>query len=589
MILQSLNALYTRLASDPSYKISPPGFSPQKISFRVVIKADGKLFDIQDARTPNEKGKLMTSVIEVPGNAKPPGSGINPCFLWDNQTYLLGRQPDGKKDRFGFERFAAFKQRHLELESEIESERFSLVCRFLESWEPDLIPKYPKLDVVGTGFGVFQIQGHPGDVHQDEIIREWWQSNRPVEDEDDEGQCLVTGEIGQIARLHPKIKGVANAQSAGASIVSFNDTAYESYGMNQGENAPIGRETAFRYGTALNSLLGGPQSKKHRLRIGDTTAVFWTEKSHIVEDAFAEILGGSPQHTDDPQDRAQRDRIERVLKAVRIGGKFQDLGDATETPFYILGLAPNAARLSIRFFYRSTVSDLLKHLHSHQRVFETVREFTEQRGKRPPDAEFPAIWQILRETARVSDEIPPLLAGALTRAIVEGCNYPEALLTAIIRRIHADRTINYLRAATLKALLTRNHKQSIPVMLDTANTTPAYLLGRLFSALEKTQEDALGSLNAGIRDRYYSSASSTPASVFPRLLRTYQHHLKKLSIGAKTNREILIQEIISSFTEFPTQLNLKNQGLFSIGYYHQRKDFFTKKEKPKELAQTVKA
>lgn len=577
MILQSLNALYPRLVRDPAYAIAPPGFSPQKISFRVVINPDGTLFDIQDARTPNDKGKPITTLMEVPGSAKPSGSGINPCFLWDNQTYLLGRQPDDKANGFGLERFNVFKKRHIDLESEISDTSYSLVCRFLESWDPSKIIEFPKLDEVGTGFGVFQIRGGK-DVHSSGHIRTWWEANRPTEKEGEEGQCLITGETGQIARLHPKIKGVAGAQSAGASIVSFNDTAYESYGKEQGENAPVSREAALHYGKALNSLLSGPQSRKHRLRIGDTTTVFWTEKRTDTEDCFAALFGGGSNAPEDTEDPAQRARIQRFLQAIRSGGKFQELGDPPETPFYILGLAPNAARLSIRFFHRSTISELLTHLHSHQACFETIREFSEQRGNRRPDPEFPALWQILRETARVADEIPPLLAGALTRSILEGVRYPEAILTAIIRRIHADRTINYLRAATLKAVLVRNHQQQIPIMLDLENSEPAYLLGRLFAALEKTQDDALGSLNSGVRDRYYSSASATPGNVFPRIIRTYQHHLAKLSGGAKINREKLIQNIFSSLETFPSQLNLKAQGIFAIGYYHQRKDFFTKKE-----------
>ena len=214
---------------------------------------------------------------------------------------------------------------------------------------------------------------------------------------------------------------------------------------------------------------------------------------------------------------------------------------------------------------------------------EIVREFAAPVGKRQADSEFPAIWQILRETARVADEIPPLLGGALARSILEGTPYPEGLYAAIIRRIRADRTVNYLRAAILKATLVRNHQQTIPIMLDQTNTDPAYLLGRLFSTLEKTQEDALGNLNAGIRDRFYSSASATPAAVFPRLLRTYQHHLSGLNGGAKVNRERLIQEIISSVAAsgFPNQLSLKNQGIFAIGYYHQRKDFSPPSQSPK--------
>lgn len=579
MILQSLNELYTRLADDAAYEIAPPGFSPQKISLRIVIKMDGSLVDLQDARTPDEKGKLQNIVLLVPGEAKPPGAGINPCFLWDNQTYLLGKQPEDKPNGFGLKRFEAFRKRHQELESIINTPEFSAVCRFLEQWAPDRFAEFPILTELGTGFGIFQIQGEKKPVHEITAIKKWWRSTLASVEAGDAGQCLLSGEIEPIARLHPKIKGVPGAQAAGASLVSFNANAYESYGKTQSFNAPVGEESAFRYGTALNSLLTGPQSKKHRIRIGDTSTVFWTEKATIVEDCLADIFTSGSQAMQDVQDIAKRAQIQRLLDAVRAGGNYEEFGESN-TPFYILGLAPNAARLSIRFFHRSTVADLIIKLHEHQECMQSVRQYTEQTGNRFPDPEFPAIWQILRETARVVDEIPPLLSGALTRAIVEGTPYPEGLFSAIIRRIQADRTINYLRAATLKAVLVRNHHQLIPTMLDIESADTAYLLGRLFSALEKTQEDALPGINATIRDRFYSAASATPASVFPRLLRTYQHHLSKLNGGAKVNRERLVQEIISSISAagFPNQFPLKKQGIFAIGYYHQRKDFFTKKE-----------
>lgn len=581
MILQSLHRLYARLADDSSYGIAPPGFSWQKIGFRVVIRPDGSLFDIEDARSPDETGKLHATPTIVPGDAKPPGAGINPCLLWDNQTYLLGRQPEDKKDGFGSNRFEAFKRRHLELETSLSSTRFSLVCRFLESWSPELLADHPKLEDVGTGFGVFQIQGEKHHVHEDPEITQWWRENRPPEDAGEAAQCLISGDWEPIARLHPKIKGVTGAQSAGASIVSFNDNAYESYAKDHGENSPVGVTAASEYGAALNSLLTGPKSGKHRLRVGDTTAVFWTEEPTLVEDCFAELLGTGSNAPEEVQDPEQRDRIERLLRAVRSGGRFQELDDTPpETPFHILGLAPNAARLSVRFYHRSSVADLLAKLHDHQQNLEIVREFTEARGKRLPDAEFPPFWQILGQTARAADEIPPLLGGALARSILDGSNYPEALYNAVIRRIRADRRVNYLRAAILKAVLIRNHQQHIPTMLDSENTDPAYRLGRLFSALEKTQEDAQPGINATIRERFYSAASATPAGVFPRLLRTYQHHLAKLSGGAKVNREKLIQEILAPVERFPTQLNLKKQGLFAIGYYHQRKNFFTAKEQP---------
>jgi len=567
MILQSLHQLYDRLSDAQEYGIAPEGCSSQKVSFKIVIKEDGSLLEPQSVDP-----KVPTQVL---GGAKPSGAGINPCFLWDNQTYLLGRQPEDKKPGFGEARFEAFKKRHLEAENQIDSPKFSAVCRFLESWAPERISNFPLLDEIGTGFGVFQIQGERGYVHDDPAILRWWNENRPKGAESERGQCLITGEDDMaIARLHPKIKG-------GASLVSFNDSAYDSYGKSQSNNSPVSVDAAFRYGSALNALLAGPVRSRHCIRIGDTTCVFWTEKPSLIEDCFAELFGSGSHATEEIQDEGKLDQMTRLLTAIRSGGRYEEWGDASpDTPFYLLGLAPNAARLSVRFFHRSTIDDLVSKLHEHHKCLSIARQFEKQVGKRLPDPEFPAVWQLLRETARTSDDIPPLLGGALTRAIVEGTKYPEGLYSAVIRRIHADRTITYLRAAILKAVLLRNHQIETAIMLDKSQTDPAYRLGRLFSTLEKTQEDALGELNA----------SATPASVFPRLLRNYQHHLAKMPSGkisekigldgarnAKRAREQLIQEILDPVesTGFPTQLNLKDQGRFALGYYHQRKDFFT--------------
>lgn len=590
MILQALNDLYTRLAEDPNYEIAPQGFSPQKIAFRIRIRQDGSLVQFEDARIPDKKGKKQNIVMLVPGEAKSPGAGINPGLLWDNQTYLLGRQPEDKPAGFALKRFEALRQRHLEAESAIGDLAFSAVCRFLEQWSPTGLEDHPLLKDFGTGFGVFAIQGQKHCVHEAPSVLQWWRKQEAANNEGPAvfSQCLLSGQEAPVARLHPKIKGVSGSQSAGASLVSFNAKAYESYGKEQSFNAPVSEIAAFQYGTALNSLLTGPQSAKHRIRIGDTTTVFWTERPSYVEDCIADLFGGGSSAAEQIEDVGKREQIRRLLDAVRQGSRYQDLGDS-DTSFHILGLAPNAARIAIRFYFASTTAELIAKLHDHLRCMQIVRQFTELGGSRLPDPEFPAIWQILRETARVADEIPPLLGGALTRAIIEGVPYPEGLYAAIIRRIHADRTINYLRAATLKAVLVRNHNQSISIMLDLQNTNPAYLLGRLFAALEKTQDDALGSLNSGLKDKFYSSASTTPASVFPRILRTYPHHLAKLQSGAKINRERLVQEIVDHIPSngFPSQLSLKNQGIFAIGYYHQRKDFFTKKEVPSGEVESV--
>lgn len=581
MILQSLAQLYDRLADDPAYEIAPFGFSPQKISFRVVLRPDGSLFAIEDARKPDDRGRLQTDVLLVPGEAKPPGAGINPCFLWDNQTYLLGRQPDDKRDDFGLKRFEAFRAKHLTLEREINDPSFRAVCRFLEHWDPSQIANHPLLEEVGTGFGVFMIHGEKRPVHENRPIQEWWRTTQKTESADESivtSQCLITGEVAPIARLHPKIKNISGAQPAGANLVSFEAQSYRSYGKLQSFNAPVSEDAAFRYGTALNSLVDGPQAHKHCLRIGNTTVAFWTDKPSIVEDCLADLFGAGSAAPDESQDISRREQLQRLLEAIRTGGRFQE-DSPGDTAFYILGLAPNAARLAIRFFHRSTTAVLLERLHRHHHDFNLVRP--PHNPKSPfANPEFPAIRQILRETAREADDIPPILSGALTRSIVEGLPYPEGLFAAVVRRIHADRNINYLRAATIKAVLVRNFQQPIATMLDPTNHHPAYLLGRLFAVLEKTQEDALGDLNSGLRDKFYASASATPAAVFPRIIRTFQHHLGKLSSYARVNRERLVQEILSSIESsgFPSQFPLKSQGIFAIGYYHQRRDFFTKKE-----------
>jgi len=593
MILNALNDLYSRLVEDPDYEVAKPGYSPQNISFRVVLKSDGTLFAIQDARIPDDKGKPRAEKQLVLGEAKPPGAGINPGLLWDNTAYMLGyKKPDkdeakaAKEAARAVESYAAFCDAHLVLEKEINHPHFSAVCRFLENWTPERTAEYveahPEIDELSTGFGIFSIQGESKPVNAIPEILQWW-DNRTPEADISLGQCLITGVASvPIARLHPKIKSVTGAQSAGASLVSFNAPAYESYGKDQSFNAPVSEIAAFQYGTALNSLLNGPKSSKHRIRIGDTTCVFWTDQPSVLEDVFGLFATEGSNAPTQAQDEDTRSKLETLLKAIRLGGKAEsDLGiDPNETNFYLLGLAPNAARLSVRFFHRSTIGELLENLRSHHRDISIVREWETTKGKRLPDPEFPAYWQLLNQTARVSDEIPPLLGGALMRSILEGISYPEALYSSVIRRIRADRTVNYLRAAIIKGTLTRNHNQTITTMLDTENTDPAYLLGRLFATLEKTQYDALGDLNAGLRDKFYSSASATPASVFPRILRTYQHHLAKLNGGQKVNREKLVQNILDGIpaTGFPHNLNLKSQGIFALGYYHQRKEFFTKKE-----------
>jgi CRISPR-associated protein Csd1 len=580
MILQSLYSLYGRLAEDPANGLPKPGFSIQGISFKVVLHPDGRLHEICVVKDSADRSVRML----VPGAAKPPGQGINPCFLWDNTSYMLGynpkdKTPEGKPERTR-KTFEEFRRKHLELESKIQAPTFSAVCRFLESWNPDQAEQYPALVETKTGFGVFQIIGDESFVHKNQAVADWLGSQTASENSEPQGLCLVTGRPASLAKLHdPPIKGVVGAQSSGAKLVSFNLDAFTSYGKDQGYNAPVSEEAAFSYCSTLNHLL---DSKRQRFRIGDTTTVFWTDKPTPAEDLLSFWLDSGNA----PEDAGLKQRLEALFEKAAQGQlATDDLGDAT-TRFYILGLAPNASRLSVRFWHTGTLGELTGNLQKHQNDLALVRQWDEASSKNP-DPKVPGVYALLRQTARDADGIPPLLGGALMRAILLGARYPDGLFQKVMGRLRVaekdkngnstDR-VTYLRAAILKAFLNRNHHKNIPMSLDPNRKETSYLLGRLFGALEKTQEDAQPGINATIRDRFYSAASATPGTVFPRILRTYQHHLSKLEGGLKVNRERLVQDIVASIQSFPSHMNLQDQGQFAIGYYHQRKDFFTKKD-----------
>lgn len=589
MILQSLHQLYDRLEADKAYDVAPPGFSPQKISFKVVLNRDGSLNSIQDARVKDEKGKLVPSRHIVPGDGKRSGQSPVPFFSWDNALYLLGHPPKDRSSNWALERFSAFRERHLKVRNEIACDEIRAICAFLENWNP--LGEYDRefVSEIGSHYGVFQFVDSPSLFHEAPAIVEWWMRNQLVDSEPD-GQCLITGERSKIARLHPTIKGVTppkGKQQQDGPLVAIDKgkSAFSSYLKEQSYNAPVGENAAFRYGAALNALLSGPRSGRHRMRIGDTTCVFWTDQPTVLEDIWAEFSSNGSAVLQDPaQDEETRKKVEIFLDALRKGREADaGLADAPDQRrFFILGLAPNAARLSIRFFYQSSISELLDHLRAHKTAFEIVRQFDNE-------PEFPAWWQFLRQTARAGDEPPPLLGGALMRSILEGVAYPESLLSAVVRRVQMERTVNYLRAAAIKAVLVRNHRQPLHLMLDPENPQPAYRLGRLFAVLEKIHEEGHReqtgrSLDKTIRDTYFSAACATPASVFPRLEVLSTHHRRHLNPGRKTQFDKLIGDIKWEQTGTARTHHLEDQGLFILGYYHQRKDLFTSKSNDTENA-----
>ncbi|MEE9394132.1 MAG: type I-C CRISPR-associated protein Cas8c/Csd1 [Planctomycetota bacterium] len=577
MILRALHDLHERLKDDPDYEIAPDGFSYQKVTFVIVLETDGRLVEIADTQI-EINGKTRPRRVLVFGTAKPSGKGLNPCFLWDNTKYILGHDgnvdPKKRKPERAQQVFEAFRERHISLRKKIGSSEFDAVCNFLSGWKPSDAEKHSVLAEGTSGFGVFQIRGQTHFVHETQKIRTFWLQDRQEDPEGPLSTCLITGEVSPTARIHPKIKGVWGAQSSGAAIVSFNDSSYLSYGKVQNFNAPVSSGAARHYVKALNALLDGPMQEKHRFGIGDMTLAFWTDRPSALEDIFVEFSqSGEGKAVESSQDEGLRSKIGALLRALRQGREaYADLDDEPDkTEYFLLGLSPNAARLSVRFFWRGNLTAFLDKLRLH---FQHIQIETQRNS----DREFPPAWQLLRQTARESKDIPPILAAPLLRAIIDGSNYPPAMYSAIIGRIRADRDINHARACLIKGYLIRNLGKDMPMSLDKSQIDSGYRLGRLFATLEKTQKDALGeNLNATIRDRFYASASATPGPVIPRLLRTYQHHLAKLSGGLKVSRERLLQEIMDGLDQIPAQLDLSAQGCFALGYYHQMNDFYKRR------------
>ncbi|MGE3063386.1 MAG: type I-C CRISPR-associated protein Cas8c/Csd1 [bacterium] len=560
MILQALNQYYDRLKEDPESGVPLSGFSREKFSFELVIDNNGNLLQVADIRGSSQKGKQIPKLLVVPQGTKK-SVNISANFLWGNTGYVLGIDSKGKQKRT-VETFIDFKKLAHEIGDNINDLEMEAVLKFLDNWNPD-DPKSQSMikDAIDANL-VFRIDGYLSYVHENKLVKEAWLKHFSQKKSEFVGECLITGKKKEITRLHPAIKGVRGAQSSGANIVNFNLDSFCSYSKSQGFNAPVSEEATFAYTTALNYLLSMDSRK---VQIGDATTVFWSEKPSVLENFLSEIFNPTQEDANIVED------VRRFLEAVSTGNMPKAIDGTTK--FYILGLSPNASRLSVRFWYEGTVEEVSKSIGKH---FQDIA--IEKQSEK--DKEFPGLWHLLVQTAVLgkTDNINPLLSGELARSILTQWHYPECMLSALIGRIRAGEKINYLRSAMIKGILVRNHGKEVSMSLDKSNKEPAYLLGRLFAVLEKAQQDALGDINATIKDRYYSSASATPLSTFPILLRLNKHHTSKGEHGGfydSLNAEILEQ---LPAQKFPSHFTLEEQGLFAIGYYHQRNDFYKKKE-----------
>lgn len=560
MILQALKQYYDRLKEDTDSGIPLYGFSREKISFELIIDNDGNLLQVSDIRNISNKGKPFPRLMVVPQGAKK-SVNVAANFLWGSTGYVVGIDSKGKQERTA-KTFKAFKKLAHIIGDNIQDSEMKSVIRFLDNWKPE----YPNsLEIVKDAIDanlVFRLDGKHSYVHESESIKKAWFDYFSKQKSESVGECLVTAKTQEISRLHPAIKGVRGAQTSGANIVNFNLNSFCSYSKTQGYNAPISERAAFEYTTALNYLLS---QNSRKVQIGDATTVFWAEKPSPMEDILSDILNPLNEDSDTAAN------VGRFLEAVRDGKKPKEINN--QTKFYILGLSPNASRLSIRFWYAGDVIELSRRIGLHFKDIAIEKQFEK-------DEQFPGIWNLLIQTSvrRKTENINPLLGGELARAIFTQDNYPKSMLAILIGRIRAGEAINYLRSAMIKGILVRNYKKEINMSLDKTNKEPAYLLGRLFAVLEKAQQDALGNLNATIKDRYYTSASATPKSIFPILLRLNKYHTGKGEHGGYYDS--LNSEILERFpaNEFPSHLTLAEQGLFAIGYYHQRNDFYKKKE-----------
>jgi CRISPR-associated protein Csd1 len=585
MILQSLVDYYEILAA--AEKIAKPGYGRANVSYALNISKDGELLNVIPLRIQAQRGKKTVEApqpLEVPEQEKKT-VGVKANFLCENSGYILGVDRKGKPER-SKQCFEAFKKLHHGILDDVDCVPAKAVLAFLDRWRPensgvcDVLKDY--LEELTSGANIiFNVAG-VGYAHENAEIKRAWEGYKDNQSSAVKMQCLITGKKRPIARLHPSVKGVKGAQSMGASIVSFNARAYESYGHDeeQGLNAPVSEYAAFAYTTALNHLLSDIE---HKQSYGDTTVVYWAKSSKtIYQNIFRYALNPAGPVDGMKTDKEAEGLLDAVFQKLVEGKPVGEIGDAfdKDTRFCILGLAPNAARLSVRFFMENSFGNILENVAEHYRNLEIERGSGE--------FEHLPVWKLMAETVSPMSRdksSSPLLSGAVMRSILSGVPYPEALYNSVMLRIRAERDINRGKAAIIKACLIRKNLEKyegeLTVALNEQSENKAYVLGRLFAVLEKAQQDASPGIKATIKDRYFTSACATPASVFPVLLRLSNYHISKSDHGYISDRRIseLMEKLDVSNNPFPSHLSLDDQGIFILGYYHQQKANYAKKEK----------
>jgi CRISPR-associated protein Csd1 len=581
MILQALKEYYERKAADPQSGIAPEGFELKGIDYLIVVDSAGRFIDIED-NTEKVGKKSVAKKFELPRskNRQGPKSYETAFLLWDHIGYVLGlaKKPDEKTPKQN----DAFKNKIFNLPALLkQDEGVAAVEKFYKSADEYnkavARAKEKKCDQPQIAPNVsFRLQSSPTEIIPcRKAVKDFVKSNVSSSTDADEnetaveGVCMITGETGIIKRTLSKTFISADANS----LISFQkNSGYDSYGKEQGYNAPIIQSTEFAYTTALNTLLKTPNQK---MNIGGAATVFWSARQTNFENDFSAFF--SEPQKDDPS--AKTRDVKALFESLHNGAYIQNEGT---TQFYVLGLSQGGGkRICVRFWKTGTIAEFAENIRQH---FVDL-EITKPQG----EPAYYSLWRLLVNAAiqDKSENIPPNITGDFIRSILDGTPYPATLLQLVLRRVKSDTKyrVKPVRAALIKAYLNRyeRHNKSgdkeLEMALDTEQTSAAYHLGRLFAVLEKIQEEANPGINATIRERYYGAACGNPVTVFPTLLRLKNHHIAKLeNKGRGVNFEKLLGEIMGHFDDFPAHLHLHDQGKFAIGYYHQRQDFFTKRE-----------
>ncbi|MDO4470678.1 MAG: type I-C CRISPR-associated protein Cas8c/Csd1 [Bacillota bacterium] len=582
MILQALVRHYENLVEEE--KVSKQGWCSAKVSYEIELSKEGEIKNIICLKIEEERGKKK---VIRPQNLLVPemvtrSSGVSANFLCDNAKYFLGisQENDEKNKKRAEECFLAARDKHLSLLNNAEGEMAKAICLFFQNWKPEKAMEYPEIsenweDITDGGNLIFGMGIH---YAQDDMqIKRIWDNRKMEISQEARGICLVTGEQTEISRIHRGIKGVPGAQSSGAALVSFNAPSFESYGKEQSYNAPVGKYAEFAYTTALNYLLS---DRKYSLQIGDTMVVFWAESGKTdYQDTFLECM-------EPPADN--QEELKGLFEKIREGKPIIIKGNELnqEQKFYILGLAPNAARLSVRFFYENSFGEILNNISEHYKRMEVIKPKWEEN-------EFLGVQEMLFETVnkKSTDKKPISNMATMTfRAILSGDRYPARLYSDTLIRIRAEqdeKKLSWKRMSIVKTYLIHNYKWEEGenyMGLNEESNEIAYVLGRLFSVLESIQADANPGIQATIRDRYFNSACGTPATVFPILIKLKNSHMKKIGRekeGTKKYYEKLFADIMWKINEqegFPKRLSLEEQGKFALGYYHQTQKKYEKRE-----------